>query len=79
MRTMKLLPLLAWGFAGLIGLTACGESETLSEADYISRAKAYLEEGNRRSAVVELRNALAINPKNRDMNLLLAETVEELG
>lgn len=57
---------------GLIaGLAGCGKS--LTDADFVERAKSHQEKGELRAAVVEYKNALRKNPDNPEARLLLGK------
>ncbi len=62
----------------VIGSTASC-SKTVSEEEYISRAKAYIGEGDISSATIELKNILRINADNAEARLLLGQTHLQAG
>lgn len=66
----------AWMFALFIG--GCGEG-AMSPEQHLERAGAALEQGEVRTAVIELKNALQVAPDNRDARRLLGETYARYG
>ena len=66
------------GFAGLQLLPACaGDEERF--ATHNERAAEYVAQGDLESALLELRNALAIEPKNAETNFRIAEVLRARG
>ncbi len=61
----------------LVGLTGCGESKT--EEQRMTDATAAFESGKYREALIELKNLLQDNPKNKDARILLAYASLEVG
>ena len=56
-----------------------GCSKSLTENDYIERAKQLQDKGNFRDSVIELKNALLKEPNSPQANLMLAEALLSLG
>ena len=50
-------------------LSGCGE--TLTDAEYLARAKEYQDKGEVNASVIELKNALKANPDNIEARWLL--------
>ena len=74
-RCLKLvlaMPLAVW-------LSACDVGQSLSDVEYVYRAREQVEQGKLRAAVIELKNALAKNPDNADARLLLGELYLDAG
>lgn len=68
----------------LVGLLAawlvgCDLGQSLSDVEYVYRAREQVEGGNVRAAVIELKNALAKNPDNADARLLLGQLYLDAG
>lgn len=57
----------------LLLFSAVAGCDSLTEEDYVNRARAHLAEGRDNAAVVELKNALAMNPDNMLARWLLGE------
>jgi len=82
-RTAKTawLPLLCL----LLGLTACGSSndakiKAQAEAQrHIERSAAYRQQGQFRAAIIEARNAIALNPNDAGTTAALATLLNDLG
>jgi putative PEP-CTERM system TPR-repeat lipoprotein len=64
-------------FAFVWMLTACGSSST--DEEYVNRAQDYLDQGELKSASIELKNALRQNPDNMQARWLLGKLHLELG
>lgn len=80
--TKKWLCLLTAGALLLPLLTACGEDSadtTSSAAPHIARADTYADQGQYRSALVEVRNALQAEPGNVSHVVRLAELYLSMG
>ena len=60
-------------------LAACDLGQSLSDVEYVYRAREHVEQGRLRAAVIELKNALAKNPDNADARLLLGELYLDAG
>lgn len=61
-------------------LAGCdGLFNEVSDAEYVSRAQAYLDEGKLKSASIELKNALANNANNAQARWLLGKLYVEIG
>ncbi|MGD8630205.1 MAG: tetratricopeptide repeat protein, partial [Gammaproteobacteria bacterium] len=58
-------------------LSGCGES--LTDTQYLERARGYLDKGQLRESVIELKNALKANPDNVEARWLLGETYLDAG
>ena len=52
-------------------LVACDVGPAVSDTEYVYRAREQLEKGDRRAAVLELKNAIAKNPDNSDARMML--------
>ena len=61
----------------LVGVTGCGESKT--EEQRMTDAAAAFESGEYRAALIELKNLLQENPKNKDARVLLARASLKAG
>lgn len=59
-------------------LTGCGKKD-ISDAEHVQRAKQYQVDGDIRSALIELKNALQKNANNSEARLLLAELYVFVG
>jgi len=64
-------------FAAL-AVVACASPEERF-AKHMERANEYLEEGNRKEGLIELRNALKLQPRNADVNEQIAQVLSDLG
>ncbi|MCF6239008.1 MAG: tetratricopeptide repeat protein [Candidatus Marinimicrobia bacterium] len=61
-------------------LAGCdGLFNEVSDAEYVSRAQTFLDEGKLKSASIELKNALANNPDNAQARWLLGRLYVEMG
>ena len=61
-------------------LVGCdGLFNEVSDTEYVSRAQTFLDEGNLKSASIELKNALANNPDNAQARWLLGRLYVEIG
>lgn len=58
-------------------LSGCGE--TLTDTEYVARAKDSLDKGDINAGVIELKNALNVNPGNVEARWLLGKTYIESG
>jgi putative PEP-CTERM system TPR-repeat lipoprotein len=56
---------------------ACGSN--LTDTQYVDSARTYLDQGELRSASIELKNALLQNPDNAEARILLGQVQIELG
>lgn len=66
--------------AGLaVGVALGCASDAEQVADHIAAAERYQEQGDARSALVELQSALRIDPKNADLNFRLAQLLAAIG
>jgi tetratricopeptide (TPR) repeat protein len=64
--------------AFLVALGACSSKEG-KFADHVARAKEFTEQGKNKEALLELRSALQIDPKNADVNFQIAELAAKQG
>jgi tetratricopeptide (TPR) repeat protein len=68
------------GAALLASLAGSGcASDEEKRTEHLSRADAYLAAGKDREALLELRNALKLDPQNAEINYRIGETAERLG
>lgn len=67
--------------AGMLALsvTACDLGQSVNDVEYVYRAREQLEKGKFRAAVIELKNALSVNPDNADARLMLGELYLDTG
>ena len=67
--------------AGMLvwSVTACDLGQSVSDVEYVYRAREQLEQGKFRAAVIELKNALSVNPDNADARLMLGELHLDTG
>ncbi|MCA1806051.1 MAG: PEP-CTERM system TPR-repeat protein PrsT, partial [Xanthomonadaceae bacterium] len=72
LKLVLAMPLALW-------LSACDVGQSLSDVEYVYRAREQVEQGKLRAAVIELKNALAKNPDNADARLLLGELYLDAG
>ncbi|MEJ2327729.1 MAG: tetratricopeptide repeat protein, partial [Chromatiaceae bacterium] len=70
-------PLRASAFLFLAGLL--GSAVSAQAADSLAEARSYLASGDKKAAVIELKNALQQDPGNATARLLLGETYLRLG
>lgn len=63
-------------FVSLI-LTGCGKK--LTDQEYLQNARDHWEQGNFRTSMIEVKNALQINPKNSEARLLLGQVYLKLN
>ncbi|RMF94576.1 MAG: tetratricopeptide repeat protein [Gammaproteobacteria bacterium] len=74
MSTLKLSSIRMGLLAALLALLATGCVEPADRAAaYVEKAQAYFDEGNREKALLEVKNALQIEPKNVEARYLLAQ------
>jgi putative PEP-CTERM system TPR-repeat lipoprotein len=76
--TMSISKLLGSRFLVCIVFCLVGSAATAHAADDLSRARGYLQAGDEKAAVIELKNALQEDPGNIDARLLLGETYLKL-
>lgn len=72
----------AWLLAGLValaGLNGCDKIGGKSESDHMARAQAFYEDGQPRSGMIEIKNALQKNPDSPQARHLLAKIYLDLG
>ena len=73
----------SWLTFGLVAVLAVGAVGCTSDeekvAGHIGAAEAFEEAKDFRSALVELRSALSIQPKNADLNIRIADTYQAMG
>lgn len=62
-------------FIVIMGLIACSN---VSDAERIKNARTYMAEGSYGAAVIELKNAIQANPKNKDTRFLLGQAYLQL-
>src|ERR1700674_3335052 len=65
--------------AALLGLAACDQTKRYTEQEHVQKAKEFQDQGKLESAVIDLKNALQINPKNAEARLLLGEVYVSQG
>lgn len=65
-------------FAGMLVLSGCSDSHK-SSYDYLSKARKFHKAGNDGAAVIELKNALQVDPKNIEARYLMALIDNERG
>lgn len=58
-------------------LSACGE--TLTDADYLARAKDSQDKGDMEGSIIYLKNALSVNPDNIEARLNLGQIYVDIG
>ncbi len=59
-------------------LTACGE-KAQTDIDYIRKAKEYQQQNNLEASVIQLKNAIKLNPKNSEARWLLGGIYKDLA
>jgi tetratricopeptide (TPR) repeat protein len=64
--------------AAVLAMLACG-SETQRFARHLESADEYLKQGKHAEALLELRSALQIDPKNADVNVRIADAMVDQG
>jgi putative PEP-CTERM system TPR-repeat lipoprotein len=69
---------LSLALAAGLALAGCGDS-ALTDAEHIAKAKDFLDHGNDRGGLIELKNALQKNPDNAEARRLLGEVEARLG
>lgn len=62
-----------------IALTACNHVSGASEQEYIQRAKDFADQGNHQGSIIELKNALQINPDSTEARQLLGQIYLKAG
>jgi putative PEP-CTERM system TPR-repeat lipoprotein len=62
-----------------LGLAACDDGSGVGAGAYVERAAAYFEKSDYRASVIELKNALQLDPRDAEARLLLGRTYLELG
>lgn len=62
-----------------LGLVAACASQEERRDEHLAAAEQYLEGGQVRAGLIELRNALKLDPKNPDVNFRLAQVLREQG
>lgn len=60
----------------LIAVTGCGGP---SDLQLVNRAQVFINEGQDNAAVIELKNALAVNPENKQARWLLGKVYYDNG
>lgn len=65
--------------AGFLSLGIGCSSDEQKLARHLSSAEQYAAEGKRKEALIELRNALQLDPKNADVNYRISRLLEEDG
>lgn len=65
--------------AALLGLAACDQTKRYTEQEHVQKAKEFQDQGKLDSAVIDLKNALQMNPKNAEARLLLGEVYASQG
>ena len=55
------------------------EGGKLTDRQYLDRARVQVDKGALREATIELKNALSVNPKNKEARWLLGTTYLDLG
>lgn len=63
----------------VLAFVVAGCSNSVTDVDYVERARNYLDDGKLKSAGVELKNALVQNPDNADARRLLGVVYYKLG
>lgn len=63
----------------MASLTLAGCGESLTDDEYLGRAKEYHDKGQLDASIVELKNALGVNPDNIDARWLLGDIYLETG
>ena len=58
---------------GLMHLHGCDRLKNYTDVEHVQRAKAFQDQGNLRTAVIELKNALQQNPNNSEARWLLGD------
>jgi tetratricopeptide (TPR) repeat protein len=76
-RVLRVVTVVALSLS-LYGLSACGGAQSRL-AGHMDRGREYLAEGSWKKASVEFRNALQIDPKNAEAQLLNGRVSEQLG
>lgn len=64
---------LALAFSATAALTACDRVSSANEQEYIQRAKDFEDQGNHKSSIIELKNALLKNPDSVEARQLLGQ------
>jgi len=64
---------------GFLLLTACGESSNWTDQEYLQQAKESRDRGKFAASVIDLKNALQINPENTEARWLLGEIYLDMG
>ena len=77
MHRMKIIVLILFVFLSVTGFFFKSDDE--KKADHYNKGKVFIEEGDLKSAELELRNAIQIDPEYADAYLLLGETLLKLG
>ena len=77
MYRIKLVFLMLLVFLSVSGCLAKSDEE--KKAEYFEKGKTYIEEGDLKSAELELRNAIQVDPEYAEAYLLLGETLLTLG
>ncbi len=70
---------IALAFATSAALSGCDRITSLTEQEYIERAKDFEDQGNVKASVVELKNAIQKNPDSPQARLLLGQVYLKLG
>lgn len=72
---MKAIPVIIL----IVLLAGCDNFGSITDSEYVKRAQVYLNKGEFKSATIELKNALAQNPKNTQARLLLGNQYLDAG
>lgn len=78
MRKYEVIRVIVYLLFMTMVLASCSKTE-LSDAQHLQRAKSYLQQGNSRAAVIELKNALQQNSGNVQARHLLGQQYLESG
>jgi len=76
MIPVSLVPTLVFG---LLLLSACGERSDWTDQDYLQQARESRDQGEFTTSVINLKNALQINPENTEARWLLGEVYVDMG
>jgi len=70
---------IALAFATSVALSGCGRTSNLTEQEHIQRAKDFEDKGDLKASIVELKNAIQINPDSPQARLLLGQIYLTVG